>query len=212
VGTHIYQTSNVFSAFYKKFNPKGFLVTADIGTYNRAETPPEHVVPVMVYPHIYDVESFHGGLAVWDKNFKKVLKKNPDTAKLNSSIILEKFQHKECGCDCHENISIMHFVPCCYSLENYKPFDFTFIDGCHSEVSIKKDLEIAKQLIRPDGYILIDDINDKGKDSIEQHDYYQNYLKPRNRAYFYEFEDWLYSNDQYAPVGMALIKAGDLIL
>lgn len=48
----------------------------------------------------------------------------------------------------------------CAILEQYGPYDFAFVDGDHTEVSVRKDLEIVRRLVKPPHYALFDDTHE----------------------------------------------------
>lgn len=171
IGTFTYQSSHVFSKYYREYNEKGLLITADISTWNRGEAPP-NVYPVMVYPHEDDMEKYHGNIDLYYDNYRDILLSDEGTAEINCTLIKREMALQ--GVD--------------------GLFGLTFVDATHTRASFLKDLVIAKELTEPEGFILIDDINDWGN---EQANVYQE-LRERNS--FYEFEDW-----KNSP-GMALIK------
>lgn len=206
IGTHIYQTSKVFSRYFEEHKEENRekqyqLITTDIAECGRSKEPPPRVWPVMVYPHIPNSQDYHGGIEIYHKDWERVIK-NDCSERVNTDCILiglDDMKRKVwCGCECHTNPFIMHYVPCCthHTKAEDRPFDFAFVDGDHTQISIMRDLRIAKKLVRREGYILIDDIEDPGH---EQMNYYQNYLKPKNPSF-------------YEMAGMGLIKAGDLVL
>lgn len=144
--------------------------------------PPLNVYPVMVYPHSLDVKQRHGNIDIYHKNWEKQLSFGNNSIQLNGKLI--NYKMEELGIEA---------------------FDFVFVDGDHSRHAILSDLYIAMGLTHQDSYILIDDINDYNN---EQRNFYHNSLKRNNQ--FYEFEDW--NKYQNVPVGMGIIRAGDLKL
>lgn len=161
IGTFLFQTSAVFAWYFQTRRIDGKLITADIAKWTRGGDP-LNVYPVMVYPYEIDVESRHGGIEVYYKDYKEKLIKH-DGLTLNLEIIQDKM----------DELSIDYF-------------DFVFVDGDHSYLAIENDLIIAKVLCRPNGYILIDDVMDNYHDGQVK---FYNELK-RTGNTFYEFEDW----------------------
>ncbi len=177
LGTYLYQTSHVFSKYYKQYCPEGWLITADISTWNRGGTP-RNVYPVMVYPHIMDIEAEHGGIDVYYRSFRNRLLKGEDTVELN--------------CNCIQETMI--------KLNIWDRLDLCFVDADHTRKSFLADLAIAKICTKEDGWILIDDINDRG------HEQFDVYRELQTCNHFYEYEDW-----EISP-GLALIQNKDLVL
>ena len=161
IGTHIFQTAEVFSKYFEKYQPNGRLFTVDVGTFNNS-LPPRYVTSIMVFPHIKNICDNHGGLKLYYKDYEKVLKNFPDASDININIIISE-------------------------MEMYKIdyFDFTFVDGDHSRISFLGDMKIASYLTNGNGSILIDDINDRGH---EQFDVYRE-LKEKGNS-FYEYDNW----------------------
>ncbi len=181
IGTSLYRTSELFSDYFRRYNPEGKLITTDISKWNRGQ-PPDKVYPVMVYPYTEDIHSRHGGLNVYYGDFAEKIQQN-DIALVNYDLILEEMDRL--------NIPF-HFK---------KPgLDFAFVDGDHLKFSFLQDLKICQNLLHPDGYILLDDINDS---NYSQYEAYRD-LKRKNS--FYEFDGW------NPNPGMALIQNKDLTL
>lgn len=179
IGTHTFQSASVWSYYIDKYQSEGKLITADIAYWNRGD-PPSNVYSVMVYPHITNIGNFHGGIDVFYKDYSAKLK-TEDSVEMNYKIIHAKMLELGIG-----------------------KFDFVFVDGDHTKISVLNDLVLAKSLTKPDGFILLDDIEDENHP--EQCEVYRQ-LKEKGNV-FYEFEDW----QQNTPVGMGLIQNKDLIL
>lgn len=161
IGTYIYQTSRVFSQYFTQYNPEGLLVTADISVWNRSAAPPDHVYPVMVYPHIREIEREHGGINLYYNDHRERMDNKEDSVKIN-----------------------LYILACKMNDINVDFFDLTFVDGDHTKASFIKDLQLAQILTSPEGYILVDDIKDQG------HEQYKVYQELRTHNNFYEFDDW----------------------
>lgn len=54
-----------------------------------------------------------------------------------------------------------------YKLYNGKLFDFIYIDGAHTDVQIKKDLENCFNLLKPTGIMWMDDYNNNWKQTFD---------------------------------------------
>jgi len=65
-----------------------------------------------------------------------------------------------------------------------KNFDFAYIDGDHTKTSFLNDLKIAKALLKPPRYMLLDDT----KDGL--HECKKAYEEIRHNYNHYDFEDW----------------------
>lgn len=174
IGSHYFQSSAVWSYWFEKNMPDGKLITCDIAKWSKSE-PPENVEQVMVYPHINNIQDNHGGIAIYLPDWEK----HVDCSVYDNTDIIEE-KMWDLGIDL---------------------FDLSFVDGDHARESFLRDLTIAKNLTNSNGYILIDDINDRGH---AQYEVYRE-LKERGNV-FYEFEDW------NPNPGMALIKNRDLRL
>ncbi len=194
IGTHLYQTSKVFSRYLQEHQPEGKLITTDIGEFNRDKEPPPRVYPLMVYPYTRDVQEIHGGLKVFREDWKSLFDEElADPLIENESIIEEEMERVEIPKICTDIYDSKQKL---HTIIHARYFEFVFVDGDHREFAIKQDLDLAKRFTTDGGYILIDDIEDRGH---EQYNYYQNYLKPKNPS-FYEI------------AGMGLIQNKDLIL
>jgi len=156
IGTYTYQTSNVFSYYFDKYQPDGFLVTADVSTWNRG-CAPSRVQPVMVYPHVKNIHNYHGGIDIYHKDFAERLDVGQDSKELNLKIISSEL--------------------------NGSTPDLIFIDGCHTTYSFMNDLFIAKELSGDNTWLLIDDVRDNRN---EQEYIYRKYLKPKNEFYEFD--------------------------
>lgn len=174
IGSYLFQSSSVWSHYYDTYMSDGHLITCDIAKWSNSE-PPKHVSQVMVLPHIKDVENNHGGIDVFYKDYNDYV---DDSVINNVDLIREKM----------------------YELK-IPAFDLTFVDGDHARDSFLKDLDIAKFLTWGDGYILIDDINDRNH---AQYEVYRELKAAGNE--FYEFDEWTINP------GMALIQNKDLKL
>lgn len=174
IGSHCFQSSAVWSYWFEKNMPDGKLITCDVAKWTQSE-PPKNVYNIMVYPHIHNIRDNHGGIEMSLPNWENHIE--------NSH---------------YDNMDIIEFKMDDLHIDL---FDLSFVDGDHARESFLKDLCIVKYLTKDDGYILIDDINDRGH---AQYDVYRE-LKSKGNV-FYEFEDW------NPNPGMALIKNKDLTL
>lgn len=175
IGSHYFQSSAVWSYWFEKNMPDGKLITCDIAKWSKSE-PPKNVEQVMVYPHILNIRDNHGGISVylptWEDHIQFSIEEN-------TNLICSKMDELD-----------------------IELFDLCFVDGDHARTSFLSDLHIAQNLTNYEkGYILIDDINDRGH---AQYEVYRELKEIGN--VFYEFEDW------NPNPGMALIKNRDLRL
>jgi hypothetical protein len=159
IGTHYGGTCEVFNYYFEKSKPDGFVITADIKTYKDLSYL-THVHPVLVYPHIVDIETWHH---VDDKDLLSDAKeKSVDSQNANTHIIQEALQSK-----------------------GHELFDFAFVDGDHTETSMMRDIAIAKALTTPPHIILLDDTKEGLHESKQV---YEEKIKPNHNSY--EFDDW----------------------
>ncbi len=61
IGSYLFQSSSVWSRYIKEHMPNGKLITCDIAKWTNSP-PPDHVIQVMVYPHIDNISDFHGDI------------------------------------------------------------------------------------------------------------------------------------------------------
>lgn len=174
IGSHCFQSSAVWSYWLEKNMQDGILITCDVAKWTKSD-PPKNVHNIMVYPHINNIRDNHGGIEIYLSDWQDHVEGSIND---NISIILDKM----------DELKILEF-------------DLSFVDGDHARESFIKDLQIAKDVTKEDGYILIDDVNDRGHD---QYDVYRE-LKDRGNT-FYEFDEW------NPNPGMALIRNRDLSL
>ena len=156
IGSHLFQTSSVFSRYYEEYNKDGCLVTCDIAKWSKSD-PPNHVHQVMVYPHIPNIQDNHGGIDIYYKDWEK---QTDISLYLNTEYIIDKMDDL--------NIDL---------------FDLSFVDGDHATKSFILDLKIAKNLTSQNGYILIDDINDQNH---EQYNVYRELKSKGNVFYEFD--------------------------
>jgi predicted O-methyltransferase YrrM len=128
----------------------------------------------MVYPHNDEIQKNHGNIEVYHKDYKDHL----DTS-LEDNIKLLREKMDELGIE---------------------KFDLAFIDGDHEYQSFFRDLQTAKALVKEDGWLIIDDIEDPNHQQIVA------YQELKDQTKFYEYEDW------NPKPGIALIKNRDFIL
>lgn len=165
IGTFQYYASRIFSKYFELYQPDGFLITADISTWNRSPEPPSRVYPVMVYPHRTDIDKFHGNINVYHADYKERISE-VDPVTLNMEIIDKQLM--EFGVD---------FV------------DFTFIDGDHTYISFINDFTIAQLFTHENGHVLIDDIKNPDHELAGKFDEWSRQYD------IYQYENWERSPD-----------------
>jgi hypothetical protein len=173
IGTHIFQTASMFSKYFEEQNVDGHLITCDISIWGK-DVAPYRVHRVMVYPHNDEIQKNHGNIEVYHKDYKDHL----DTS-LEDNIKLLREKMDELGIE---------------------KFDLAFIDGDHEYQSFFRDLQTAKALVKEDGWLIIDDIEDPNHQQIVA------YQELKDQTKFYEYEDWS------PKPGIALIQNKDLVV
>lgn len=173
IGSYIYQTSYMFSKYFHEHRPDGYLLTCDVSTWGK-DNPPERVSRVMVYPHVDDIKNNHGGIQIYHQDY---------------------LDHVETSLE--DNIKLLRSR---MDELNIDKFDLAFVDGDHAYESFFRDLMTAKALVKDDGWLIIDDIEDPNHKQIVA------YQELREQMKFYEYEDW------NPKPGIALIKNEDLVI
>ena len=164
IGTYHGSSAKIFSRYFDQHRPDGILITADVRILLTIEDP--RVLQAHVYPHISNIFDHHSVkpeelLLDWEE-------------RLSGSIMA--------------NCDILR-----YYLRSAREtvFDFAFVDGDHTETSVRKDLEIVQRLVRPPHYALFDDTHEDG------HEFDRLYRECLVYEYnTYEFEEF---------VGLALL-------
>jgi hypothetical protein len=134
IGTYYGGTTKIFEYYFRKYEPKGVLITADIRKYINLTS--KRVRQVLVYPHVCNICKYHD--ITPDQLLPDFEMHFDDSVEANCEILRKEL--KAVGAEC---------------------FDFCFVDGDHQEVSFLRDLQIARLLSRPPHYTLIDDTKDE---------------------------------------------------
>jgi hypothetical protein len=134
IGTYYGGTKKNFEYYFRKYEPKGVLITADIRKYINLTS--KRVRQVLVYPHVCNICKYHD--ITPDQLLPDFEMHFDDSVEANCEILRKEL--KAVGAEC---------------------FDFCFVDGDHQEVSFLRDLQIARLLSRPPHYTLIDDTKDE---------------------------------------------------
>lgn len=171
IGSYIFQTSYMFSKYFEENQPDGRLITCDVSKWGR-EIEPDRVSRVMVYPHVADIKNNHGGIQIYHQDYLDHVETS-----LEDNLILLREKMDELVID---------------------KFDLAFVDGDHAYESFFRDLKTAKTLVKDDGWLIIDDIEDPNHQQIVA------YQELKSQAKFYEYEDW------NPKPGIALIQNKDL--
>jgi len=159
IGTYLGGTTKIFERYFENYRPDGILITADIKRYIDLSNH-KRVRQVLVYPHIKNIEMYHP-ISEEDMlpNAKAVMS---DSVTANVEILLAELR-----------------------AIGEQAFDFAFVDGNHTEVSLLKDLEIVKHTSHHPHYALLDDT----KEAL--HETYCTYHEKIQIQYnHYDFEDW----------------------
>lgn len=159
IGTHMGGSAQIFEFYFQRFMPQGLLITADIKKYTDLSGL-AHVRPVLVYPHIYNIDKDHHVLET--EMLPGAKDKVNDSVAENCKILSEALQQA-----------------------GREHFDFAFVDGDHTELSFLRDLEIAQSLNSPPRYTLIDDTKEGLHECMRV---YQEKICPHYNHY--DFEDW----------------------
>lgn len=157
IGTWKGGSTKIFQRYFAEHRPDGYLVTADIKFYVLLTD--SRIRHVRVYPHTADILDL----------FKKIKpgqllphwrERVDNSVALNSEILLTALSSVRSGL-----------------------FDFAFVDGDHWHLG--KDMEIVENVLRRDGYALLDDTTAYVWPSSQ---FYHDEIKPVYETY--DFEDW----------------------
>lgn len=159
IGTYHGATAEIFDYYFQKYQPQGVLFTADIRRYKDLTT--RRIRQVIVYPHVRNIADIH--LVTPEQMLPGYAGHFEDSAEANTAI-LKRELHKA----------------------RAEAFDFCYIDGDHQELSFMRDLTIARNLARPEAYMLIDDICDEVHECARA---YREKVVPQT-TFHYEFQDW----------------------
>lgn len=159
IGTYHGATAQIFEYYFNKYQPDGVLFTADIRRYQDLTT--RRIRQVIVYPHVRNIADIH--LVTPEQMLPGYGGHFEDSAEANTAILRREL-HKA----------------------RAEAFDFCYIDGDHQELSFVRDLTIARNLAKPDAYMMIDDICDEVHECARV---YREKVRPQ-AAFHYEFEDW----------------------
>lgn len=156
IGTHLGGTAEVFQEYFDLYID-GFLLTGDVFEYTKLNY--KNVQQIILQSHL---------------PHEKLIESH--------NLIKSPVQYSE-------NSKYINNLRCWAALRKAKKtdkFDFAFIDGDHSKISFKNDLEMCLDLVKPGGSILIDDV----PSDYECSQYFYESIKNDERYIIYEFEDW----------------------
>jgi predicted O-methyltransferase YrrM len=183
IGTCSGISASIFQRYFNEYCPDGLLVTVDIKQYVKFENATQvynyaapwnfdNIIFRIVYPHVKNSSDWH------------------------------YLEHKELLPDWEQCIetSVENNIRIIQTAYN-RPFDFCHIDGDHQETSIRKDLETAKQLLKPPQYFTLDDVYHP-----KHHDVNKVFkeLQQDNGLNIYDFANWNMSHGPHHPY-MSLI-------
>ena len=134
IGTHVGGTTRVFQHYFKRHEPYGRLITADIRKY--CDVTDARTTQVIVYPHVTNIGDYH------DVNETQMLPHNE--SQINNSVEL--------------NCQIIREALYGIGAEG---FDFCFVDGDHQRKSFLGDIATCAKLSKRPHYILLDDTKDE---------------------------------------------------
>ena len=170
IGTWGGSSAMLAAHYLDDYAPDGHVVTVDVQTHTGQRVGDHPLVSqVWAYPHTLE------GLEPYPWAMKKRLR--PDfeqyisqSVRLNIALILSSL-----------------------AIAGGELFDFAYVDGDHTRVGVRRDLEIVKQVTKPPHYALLDDVYSwmgcakEYRDAI-QHEYnqydfegdgWENFVEPR---------------------------------
>lgn len=162
IGTFHGYSAKIFQTYFNEYMPDGKLITMDIKQYVTLSEYP-NVYPIIVHPYIKNSDKYHYVTK------EEILE--PTTNPLINLKILVTYMVKY-GIDEDNELPL---------------FDFCFLDGDHHQISAYNDFAIAKSVLKDPQYILFDDIDMPGHETV---DVWNNDISKRDDINTYDYSDW----------------------
>jgi len=162
IGTHIGQSSTVFTEYFDKAGIDGILITIDIKIM--CDLTDKRIQQVVVHPCVSNSSSLH---YVKDHELLPTFNTTLKAILTNMSIIRKSLS--KAG----------------YDIETQ--FDFAFIDGDHQRESFYADIFMCEQLTKNPHFMFIDNVEDTAHDSCT---IYHEEIKNDPGLCVYDYSDW----------------------